>query len=152
MKRFWTYIKHKRKDKSSISPLRAEGVLHTTPIEKANILNKQFQSVFSEKSHIPHDDFQRTHNMQGAFPDAENLEITTPGVERLLRKLNPHKAAGPDNIRPRVLKELATEIAPILTIIYRKSLRSGAIPRDWKQANSTKKGKLSTYLPHLHLL
>jgi hypothetical protein len=36
--------------------------------------------------------------------------------------LNPNKAAGPDEIKPGVLKELATEIAPILTLIFQISL------------------------------
>jgi hypothetical protein len=31
------------------------------------------------------------------------------------------KAAGPDNIMPRVPKELAMEISPILTLIFSKS-------------------------------
>jgi hypothetical protein len=43
----------------------------------------------------------------------------------LLLSLNPSKAPGPDKIKPRVLKELATEIAPILTIIFQISLESG---------------------------
>ncbi|KAL8588665.1 hypothetical protein ACOMHN_001982 [Nucella lapillus] len=35
-------------------------------------------------------------------------------------KLDPAKASGPDNISARLLKELSSEIAPILTTIYRK--------------------------------
>jgi hypothetical protein len=46
MKRFWTFIKHKRSDGNEIPPL---GLLHSNPVEKANILNNQFQSAFSEK-------------------------------------------------------------------------------------------------------
>jgi hypothetical protein len=42
-----------------------------------------------------------------------HINITVSGVEKLLSKLNPTKAAGPDNITPRVLKELAPFIAPI---------------------------------------
>jgi hypothetical protein len=47
-----------------------------------------------------------------------DLQSSGIGVEKLLKNLNPHKAAGPDNIRPMVLKELASEISPILSIIY----------------------------------
>jgi hypothetical protein len=43
------------------------------------------------------------------------------GITKLLANLNPHKAAGPDNIMPRVLKERAIEISPILTLIFNKS-------------------------------
>jgi hypothetical protein len=54
--------------------------------------------------------------MNGQFPSAPELSITCAGVLKLLHKLNPNKAAGPDNIRPNIsIKELAAEIAPILT-------------------------------------
>jgi hypothetical protein len=40
-----------------------------------------------------------------------DITITCEGIAKLLLSLNPNKAAGPDEIKPRVLKELATEIA-----------------------------------------
>ena len=48
--------------------------------------------------------------------------------------LNPSKAAGPDALKPILLKELSNEMAPILTtsIIFQKSLNAGAMPNDWK--------------------
>ncbi len=49
-------------------------------------------------------------------------------------KLDPSKAVGPDNISPKVLKELANVIAVPLTIIFRKSLNSRQVPKDWKHA------------------
>ena len=58
-----------------------------------------------------------------------------PGVEKLLKNLKPGKAAGPDNVSPRVLKELAETIADPLTRIFRKSLSEGSVPADWKHAN-----------------
>lgn len=47
MKRFWTYIKHKRADNNTIPPLKPVGVLHPDPADKADILIKQFQMAFS---------------------------------------------------------------------------------------------------------
>ena len=52
-----------------------------------------------------------------------------------MNQLNPTKATGPDNIKPRVLKEVASEIAPSLTLIYRASMKSGIVPKDWKSAH-----------------
>ena len=49
-----------------------------------------------------------------------DITITCEGIAKLLN-LNPNKAAGPDEIKHRVLKELATEIAPILTTLYNLS-------------------------------
>ena len=42
---------------------------------------------------------------------------------------------GPDQIHPRLLKKLATAVAPILTVICNKLLHSGDVPEDWRKAN-----------------
>ena len=125
MKRFWTYIKHKRTDNKGIAPMQQNGLLPSEPTEQANILNKQFQSAFSEKQNYTKQEFQDKCQMEGNYHTAPEINITCPGVLKLLQTLNPNKAAGPDNIP--VLKELAPEIAPILTIIFRKT---GEIPPD----------------------
>ena len=65
----------------------------------------------------------------------EYIEITEPGVRKMLEKLQVHKASGPDEIGPQILKNLASTIAPILTIIYRRSYETGRIPDDWRMAN-----------------
>ena len=46
-----------------------------------------------------------------------DIHVDTSGVEKLLRKLNIHRATGPDEIPSRILKEYASEITPTLTII-----------------------------------
>jgi hypothetical protein len=40
MKRFWTYIKHKRSDSNTIPPLKTDGILHPDSKHKANILSR----------------------------------------------------------------------------------------------------------------
>ena len=71
----------------------------------------------------------------------------------MLQKLNPGKACGPDLLPARVLKELASEISPLLTTIFQKSLDTGYVPKDWRTANVSaifKKGekfKASNYRP-----
>ena len=71
------------------------------------------------------------------YPPIANLDITTTGVERLLARLDPNKASGPDNISCRILKELAVELAPALTAIFNQSIDSGSLPTEWTKANVT---------------
>ena len=47
----------------------------------------------------------------------EDIVVTKEGVTNLLKGLNPSKALGPDELHPRVLKELATELGPIFAIV-----------------------------------
>ena len=53
----------------------------------------------------------------------------------MLRNLKTRKAPGPDGITPRILKELANELEPALTLLYQTSIDSGIVPQDWRTAH-----------------
>ena len=74
------------------------------------------------------------------------IEISINGILKLLYNLKPGKAAGPDKIRPLILKELRVELVPIIKVIFERSLETGKLPTDWCKANVTpiyKKGDKS---------
>ena len=81
------------------------------------------------------------------------ININLNGILKLFSNLQPYKAAGPGEIRPIVLRELRTEIAPIIQLIFEKSLATGKLPSDWTRANISpifkkgKKGDPSNYRP-----
>ncbi len=64
-----------------------------------------------------------------------DITIEENGVRKLLERINPHKAAGPDEISARILKEMTSSIALILTAIYQVSYNTGQAPDNWKKAN-----------------
>ena len=132
--KFWTFIKHRKKDNSTIPGLKVKGCLFTDPKQKADILNRQFQSVFSDHTKISEQEFREEQMMKTKPSKAANDIYMNYGVQKLLAQLTPHKAAGPDGIKGTLLKELAKEIAPILTIIFNISYDTGTIPEQWKTA------------------
>ena len=52
----------------------------------------------------------------------------------LHENLKPDKAVGPDDIKPALLKELRSEIAPVVKTVFEKSLETGTLPKDWVSA------------------
>ena len=129
-KKLFQFIKSIRSDKSCISALKKDGNLITDTTEKANILNDQFQSVFTSE---PNDTIPDKGPSE--HPNIPHLTISTPGITKLLKNINPHKATGPDSINGRVLEEPHEQIAPILQLIFKKSFDTGQTPTDWKYAN-----------------
>ena len=130
-KKFWLHVKNQRKDNLGIISLRNEDDnLVSTGKEKVHILNKHFQSVFTDEdlSNMP-------SPANSDIPDMPKFVIHTEGVEKLLKNINVKKANGPDEISSWVLKETATKIAPFLQFIFMQSIKEGEIPRDRKIAN-----------------
>ena len=52
-KKLFSFLKNCRQDSQGSSPLKKDEQLHTDNAQKANILNSQFQSVFTPKSPLP---------------------------------------------------------------------------------------------------
>ena len=130
-KDFYRYINSQKKDAQGIPPLKKRngcGVAQSES-EKAAEFNGQFTDVFtkSEYSQVP--------LLNRSAPFMEDIVVTKEGVTKLLKGLNPSKVLRPDELQPRVLKELATELGPVFTHLFQQSIDSGDIPKEWTLAN-----------------
>jgi len=61
--------------------------------------------------------------------------VDTEIIRNQLYQLNVNRSKGPDEIHPRVLKDLADVMAEPLLITCQRSCESGKVPADWKLAN-----------------
>ena len=129
-KRFWSYIKSRKSDPTGITTLKEGNKETSDGPEQAEILNRQYQSVFTKEdlSSMP---------VLGPSPfnSMPDIDFSTDGIEKLLTNLKSNKASGPDAIPARILKEAASEIAPSLRIIFHQSWVTGVVPSDWRKAN-----------------
>ena len=92
-KKFWKHIKSVKKDRTGTAPLKENGLLYSDPKSKADILNRQYQSVFSREdlNNIPEPD-------EPEFPAMSEITATEDGVFKLLTELKENKASGPDQL------------------------------------------------------
>jgi hypothetical protein len=84
----------------------------------AELLNTFFGSVFTREDtkNIP-----TAADMEAGI--MANVNITLNKVKKTIRNLKTASAAGPDGIGPRLLQKLKNELAPVLVIIFWRSLR-----------------------------
>ena len=96
-------------------------------LEKANEFSNYFAEIYSIESN---DSFSGLGeiNLGGSMP---MIQFSVHDVLQKLNKLNICKSPGPDTLHPKILFELRNVIAHPLTMLYKKSIRSGELPADW---------------------
>ena len=107
---------------------------------KADILNQQFQSVFTPLSPLSLRDLslmkvqdlvdgkvipptELPDDLRNSTPVMTDISISEAGLLKLLKSLKPKKAAGTGT-----LQELRSELVPILKVLFESSIESGAVP------------------------
>ena len=56
------------------------------------------------------------------------IEVGLEGISKLFKNLKTDKAAGPDQIKLLLLKELHQQLSPIIQVLFQLSLDSGTLP------------------------
>ena len=101
-----------------------------TDEEKANVLCDYFTEVFTEEliANIP--DAQLHEEL------LQDINFTVDDVEKALMKLKVGKSPGPDQLHPRMLRELASVLKIPLFILFRKSLDKWQLPLQWNNGSA----------------
>ena len=100
--------------------------------DKADEFNGQFADVFTKTEHNQVPLLDRSASFM------EEIVVTKEGLTKLLKGLNPSKALGPDELHPRVLEELETELGPVFAHLFSNRLI---------QVQSLVNGLLQTFVP-----
>ena len=150
-KKLYSLLKPSKQDSGGIASLKKDGQTVSTETDKANTLNVQFLSVFSPKTPVSlkslaqkslqdlHDSDVDLPFQPSPYPQMPDISISAEGIVKLLLGLNPHKAAGPDKLKPIILHTVHEELSPILQLIFQKSLDNGKLPDVWKEAKKETK-------------
>ena len=138
-KALYRYINAKKGNRTPIAKLRKRNGLNTrNDREAAEELNEFFQSVFvkeEDKDIIAFNDFARLcfetevaepFDFKGKI--AREVRLDRGMVLKVLKNLDPNKTPGPDVMHPKVLMEVAEEIAEPVYMIYEESLLTSNIP------------------------
>ena len=131
-KMFYSYLKSKTSNKSSVGPLKDNDCVVSNDTDMANVLNKFFVSVFTaENNTLP-----EKENMD-IDEKLENVVFPVDAISEKIKKLKPDSAFGPDKIGPRVLQATSDVLCSPLSVVFTKSLQEGVVPDDWRKANIT---------------
>ena len=130
---FNSYIKSKTASKVNIGPLKVGNELVSDNLGMASILNNTFSTVFTveDQSNVPH-----CPPLTQQFSVTE-VHFDLESIKKKIMKLKCSSSSGPDNISSRFLQNHVDSLVSPLSIIFSKSLESGIVPQDWRDANVT---------------
>ena len=132
-KKFYAYCQSKTRTKSGISPLLSDpndkSSTVTSDGDKAEVLQAQYCSVFTDEDDSPLPNFEPRCNDQ-----VPKIKVDIAKLHKKLATLDTAKAAGPDGIHPRLLRECADVIVEPLAQLYQLSLDTGEVPSSWKES------------------
>ena len=136
-KPFYAYLRSKRVMKSKVcSLLKPDGSLTKTDQDTAEALATAFASVFVKEPAGPLD--------RHCYPNVEGTEIgdiviNYDNVKHELSKLDISKSQGPDDIHPKLLKSLSSNVIFVSAIckLFQRCAEDSLIPEQWKVAHVT---------------
>ena len=131
-KYFYSYAKRLSKSKSTVAPLKnANGILTNDPQEKANILQDQYKSVFSdpEKADI--------EVALAGFPEFNGSQLSTfhfevEDITAAIKEMDPYSASPDGDIPAKILCDCKESLSLPIWLLWRESFESGLVPENLK--------------------
>ena len=127
-KMFYRFINGKLKKSDSVAKLKDGGKIIEEDKKLAEILNKNFQKVFTQET-----SFNPGHELEQGKLNCMNVDKEE--LMSIMRKLDGRKAMGPDAVSGQVLKECSEELLEPLHNIINCSINTGKVPKEWKRAD-----------------
>ena len=141
---FFRYAKKHSICQSEVGPfLGPTKALISNKYEICCLLLDQFNSVFTKPNPdmIVTNPFSFFHTQSSMNEDNElyltNIVLSEKIIIEAIHELSTRSAAGPDGIPSSLLVNCATELAPLLLIVFTHSLSSGVVPPSFKLAAIT---------------
>ena len=131
---FFSYAKRLQKTRSTIPVLRDDtGRLVTDPKTKAELLQKQYQTVFSDPEHADVARCLESKGLpQGLGTTFSDFSFTEEDIIEALAELDPYSAAPDGDIPARILTACKEQLALPLAMFWKESFSSGQIPEELK--------------------
>ena len=128
-KYFYSYTKKRSKCTTKVGPLlQNNGVLTSDSKHMADLLSKQYSSVFSQPKVVQ----SEVHEAAGA--KLSDITFTQTDMEAVIDELRCNAAAGMDGFPAILLKKCKTQLSLPLTTFWRKCLDDGYIPPRLKRS------------------
>ncbi|KAG7308425.1 hypothetical protein JYU34_005625 [Plutella xylostella] len=137
IKSFWQYVKSLKKNSSGYPSTMSLGDSSSSdPEQIAEMFGTFFSSVFEPTNTMNQLDLDSLPSN----PLADNittLHLHLHKVEIALKNLDVNKGPGPDGISALFLKNVFSEVAYPLYLIFNKCITEGSFPHRWKIAHVT---------------
>ena len=130
-KALYGYMKSKQRVCERIGSLnRKDGSSTTDKVEIAELLNEQFESVFT----VDEGDAQEFGKRTEFTCNGDGI-INRQDILVRLNKLNCEKAPGGDGVTQRVLMNCSEKFSVVLEVIFNRAMEDGDVPVEWREAN-----------------
>ena len=126
--KIFQYVRNLTKSASIPSTIFYDNTSASQDLDKANLFNKYFYSVFSRSTYS----LPNFENMPRASVSLDSIYISEEDVYDVLLSLDPHKATGIDGISPAILKHCTSVLVKPLHYLFSYAIHYYSLPSEWQ--------------------